>query len=208
MDFLIGDTVLYVSSMVGSIAFALSGYFLAVRKELDLMGAFILSFLTANGGGVVRDILINRPIGVLQSTEPFWIVLAVVICAWLVNARKFINTERRWAFIISDAVGLCAFAITGAIMGIDADLHFFGVITLSLLTASGGGVMRDLLVNDVPEILQGGFYGSVAVMIAIGLYALNAFETLNAATIIVVFILGFIVRLIAFTYRWRIPHIY
>ena len=171
------DVVTY-GGILGGIAFALSGYFVGLRKELDLMGVFIVAFLTANGGGVLRDVLLGREPGVLKSVESFWLVGGVIAVAWLLRLHPHNNLERRWYFIVSDAVGLVAFAITGAVIGLAENLHFFGVLLTALLSAVGGGIIRDLLVNDVPEVLHGGFYGSVALIVGAlpptALHALNA----------------------------------
>jgi uncharacterized membrane protein YeiH len=205
VEFWLSDTIFYIASMVGSIAFALSGYFLAVRKNLDLMGAFILAFLTANGGGVVRDLVLGRPVGNLLSAEPFWTVLLVVLLAWLLKARRYMNTERRWAFIISDAIGLCAFALTGALIGIEEGLHIFGVVTLALMTAAGGGIIRDILVNEVPEILHGGFYGTVAILVGVCVYMMDWLGLLSAVWIVVIYFLALITRLAGWYWRWGLP---
>jgi uncharacterized membrane protein YeiH len=199
--------VFFAASLTGSVAFALSGYLLGRRKQLDLMGVFILAFLTANGGGVIRDLLVSRPPAAMQSTLPFWICLSVVAIAWISKLHTFHIMERRRGFVVCDAIGLCAFAISGALIALDENSHFFGVLTLALLTAVGGGIIRDLLVNEVPEVLaqRGGFYGSVALLIGAVVYALFVTGWLNVITLSAVFGAGLLLRLVAWHRQWKLP---
>lgn len=166
------EQFLVIAGFTGSIAFAVSGYLLGRRKDLDMMGVFILAFLTANGGGIIRDLLSEEyPPAVMADTAPFWIALSVTLTCWIFRIQNYGHAENRSSFIFFDAIGLCAFATSGALVGIVKNYHFFGVLTLSLLTATGGGVLRDLIVNDVPQIFKGGFYGSVAILIAVSIFA-------------------------------------
>ena len=205
MDQTLLQALLYLASLIGSLAFSLSGYLLGRRHSLDMMGVFILSFLTANGGGVIRDILTGRVPAVLESPEPFWIVLLVTALSWSLGLHRFFDVEKRRGFIVSDAVGLCAFALSGALIGVEEHCHFFGVLTLALLTATGGGIVRDLIVNDVPEVFKGGFYGSVALLVGAGVYLLNTMQLLNAGTVGTVFFLSLTLRLLAYQRQWSLP---
>lgn len=195
------------ASMVGGGAFALSGYLAATRKELDLMGIFIVAFLTANGGGVLRDLLVSHPPVILRGTESFWLTACVITFAALFNIQRFDNLEKRWFFVICDSVGLVAFGITGALVAIEENIHFFGVLTLALLTATGGGIIRDILTKEVPEVLHSGFYGSVALILAIALYGLHQAEQLTPLFIMAVFATALILRLIAYWRNWQLPKI-
>lgn len=190
---------------IGSLAFALSGVLVGIRKDLDVMGVFILAFLTANGGGVLRDVMIDRQPDILVSLTPLWLTSAVVVGAWLLKIQRGSTLERSWVFVVSDSVGLVAFSITGGLVGIEAGLHFFGVITLAFLTATGGGIVRDLLVNEVPLVLHADFYGSVALLLGVAIYLLYRADAINLLTLSVLFAVGLIVRLTAYKYKWRLP---
>lgn len=207
MDAFLFTQVISAASFIGSIAFSLSGFLLGARRHLDMMGVFIVAFLTANGGGVVRDILVDRPPAVLQSTEPFWLVAAAVFAAWLLRLHRYAIMEKRWVFIFCDAVGLSAFAIGGAMVGIEENLHIFGVLTLALLTATGGGILRDMLLNNVPEVLHGGFYGSIALILGLAIYGLHSTDLLSPLLLLVLFSSAVIMRLIAHRKQWRLPKI-
>jgi len=199
--------VLTVASFVGSVAFAISGFLVGARKGLDVMGIFILAFLTANGGGVIRDLLVDRPPAVLFTMTPFWVTGGVMLLAIVFKLQRLAGLERRWFFIVSDGVGLVAFGITGALIGIDAGVHFFGVLVLALLTATGGGMARDLLVNEVPEVLHGGFYGSIALLLGAIIYLLHWAGWVNPLSLVAVFGVALAVRMIAYLRHWRLAKV-
>ena len=102
-------------------------------------------------------------------------------------------------------MGLAAFGLSGAVVGIQAGAHFFGVLSLALLTASGGGMLRDLLVNEVPEVLHGGFYGSVALLQGAAIYALHEADLLSPYTLLGAFCAALALRLVAYRRKWRLP---
>ncbi len=193
------------SALIGGAAFALSGFLLSVRKHLDIMGVFIIAFITANGGGIIRDVLIGVTPRVLMDLTAFIIVLSVFILGCLLHYLKNIDIEKQRFFILSDTLGLVAFSISGALIGLEHSLSFFGVIFLAFVTAVGGGIIRDILLNDVPIIFKSGFYGSVAILIGVSVWGLSEFDEINKITLSCVFILGLFIRLIAYRYRWRLP---
>lgn len=201
------SSVVIPASTIGAAAFALSGYLAATRKELDLMGIFIVAFLTANGGGVLRDLLIDRPPVILSSMLPFWLTAGVVILAALFKLQRFDHLEKSWFFVVSDGIGVVAVGITGALVGIEQNLHVFAIITLALLTAVGGGIIRDILTDKVPIVLHSGFNGTVTLIAAASLYALHQAGQLTPLFIILVFASALLLRLIAHWRNWRLPKI-
>jgi uncharacterized membrane protein YeiH len=205
MDELMQSQPMYFASLIGGIAFALSGFLVGTKKELDWMGLFILSFLTANGGGMLRDVLINRVPIALSSNEPFLIAFAITALGTLFRLHRYAAFENRWLFVLCDAVGLVAFAITGALVASVIHAPFFGYIMLALLTATGGAIVRDILVNNVPEVLHSGFYGSVAILVAAAIYLLTKIDAANSLTLLAIAISGVFLRLLAYHYRWKLP---
>lgn len=197
--------VMYFASLVGGIAFALSGFLVGTRKQLDWIGVFILSFLTANGGGILRDLLTNRTPAALSSNEPFLMVVAVTILGSLFKLHHSKALENKWIFVICDAIGLVAFAITGALVAAEINAPFFGYIMLAFLTAAGGAILRDTLVNELPEVLHSGFYGSVAILVATIIYLLSAFNALTPSALLLIAAGGILLRLLAYHYRWKLP---
>jgi uncharacterized membrane protein YeiH len=207
MEELAQSQAMYLASLTGGVAFALSGFLAGTKKHLDWMGLFILSFLTANGGGILRDILTDRPPVILLSNEPFLIALAVTLLGSLFKLHRNTAVENRWLFVVCDAVGLVAFAITGALVAMTIHAPFFGFITLAFLTAAGGAILRDILVNNIPEVLHSGFYGSVAILVAVALYLLNMLDAVNPAGLLGVFVTGLLLRLAAYRYQWKLPKV-
>jgi len=199
--------MLEIAEFVGTLSFALSGYFVAVKERLDFLGIFISSFLTALGGGIVRDVIVGkRPLSFIDSTFPT-IVLAVIIFATLFKLHKNSSLQNRSYFIISDTLGLVSFAISGALVAIDAKFSIFGLFLLALTTAVGGGVLRDILINRVPLFLKSDFYGSVAIIVAILVYLANILNLTNPFWIVAIFIFGVALRLIAYYQKWQLPKI-
>lgn len=205
MEEVIQIQVMQLASTTGTIAFAISGFLIGVRKDLDVMGIFIVAFLTANGGGVIRDLLVERMPAILLSTEAFWIAGGVTLFSWFFKIHHLKSIERKWFFVICDAIGLAAFAITGAIIAIEEQVHLFGFLTLSFLTATGGGIIRDVLVGNVPEVLHSGFYGSIAILLSVSIYILYEASFLSPLTLLLVFMISIFVRLVAYNYNWKLP---
>jgi uncharacterized membrane protein YeiH len=205
METLAQTQAMYIASLAGGIAFALSGFLAGTKKKLDWMGLFILSFLTANGGGILRDLLTDRTPVILLSNEPFFIALVVTLAGSLFKLQRYAELENQWLFVICDAVGLVAFAITGSLVALEINAPFFGFVTLAFLTAAGGAILRDILVNNVPEVLHSGFYGSIAILVAVAFYLLNMQAMLTPLSVLAVFTGGLVLRLVAYHYRWNLP---
>lgn len=193
------------ADIVGIIAFAMSGFFVAVRNKLDLLGVLVATFLTALGGGIMRDIAVNKIPFTFANNYPVLIVLTVLILLILLKFHRKESIENKFLFIISDSIGLISFSITGAIIAIEANFNLTGVVIMAFLTAVGGGIVRDVIINEVPFVLKTGFYGTIAILIGIILYLLNMYDMMSATSIAVVFILSLILRIIAYYKKWAIP---
>jgi len=107
----------------------------------------------------------------------------------------------------SDSVGLVSFSISGALIGLDAGLNYFGVVLLALITAVGGGILRDVLLNRVPMILKAEFYGTVAIITGTILFLLDVFSYINIFTLSSIFVFGLTLRLLAYFKDWHLPKI-
>lgn len=201
------DVGFNISSAIGTLAFAFSGFLMGVRHRLDIMGLCITSALPAVGGGIIRDILINKVPTTLINPEGFWLVISAILIGFLFKLHKVDNLENRLLFVVSDSLGLVAFSITGTLIGIEAGLNIFGIIILSFMTAVGGGIIRDILVNDVPVILQSGFYGTIAVIVALSLFAIDHLGYNNTLSTLLVFIAAITIRLLAHFRKWNLPKI-
>lgn len=196
-----------VATAIGSVAFALSGLIAGIRKELDIIGLFIVAMLTANGGGAIRDVLVNKTPHVLVDISAFYLVCATMAAAYVLKLHKDQAFEFRTWFVVSDSVGLAAFSMTGALVGLEAELNFFGVIVLSFLTATGGGIIRDTLTNELPSVLATGFYGAVSVIMASVIYVVNYAGFFNDVYLTMILIGGLSLRLCAYFFHWSLPRV-
>lgn len=198
-------SALELADIIGIISFALSGFLIAVHYKLDILGVFISAFLTALGGGVIRDILADRAPFVFVNNIPILLVVATLFLAYVFKLHKINNLEGKTAFIVSDAIGLSSFAITGALIAIDKSFNFVGILMLAFLTAVGGGTLRDILINRIPSILVSEFYGTVAIIVGIGTYLLSVFNMHNILNLTVLFLFGVTLRLLAYYKQWHLP---
>ena len=198
-------SALEIADIIGIISFALSGFLIGVLCKLDILGVFISAFLTAFGGGMTRDVLADRTPYVFTSNLPLSLVIATVLIAMLFKLHKITNLEGKWAFVISDAIGLSSFAITGAIIAIESGFNFLSAVMLAFITAVGGGTIRDVLINRMPFILVSEFYATVALIIGSVVYILDAFELRNIFSLIIVFIFGVVLRVLAYYKKWHLP---
>ena len=192
---------------IGIAAFGVSGFLVAIRHNLDLLGVFISTFLTALGGGVLRDILIDKTPYSFTHSQPAFIVLGVIIFMLIFRPYKKNNLEESSIFILSDSLGLSSFSISGAMLAAQSNFNLTGILTVGFISAVGGGILRDIIINEVPLIFKTGFYGTVALLIGIIIYILYLFNFINFYTLISVLIFGAAIRVIAYYKAWSLPKV-
>ena len=191
--------------LTGTAAFTISGYLVGYRKGLDILGVIIVSLLTAIGGGIIRDTVIGRlPVVFVDNTSLIMIAVTLML-AWVFNLAKRERRILTWSFFLADAIGLVAFSITGAQIGLLYELNLFGVVSLAFVTAVGGGMVRDMLVNEVTQILTEGIYGTVAVLIGLAMWALDTQGLLNAWALYAIAAAGLGLRLWAIVTKKSLP---
>lgn len=149
-----------VLDLVGTFVFALSGAVSGIKHRLDLFGVLVLSFAAGNVGGITRDLL-------LGATPPpaisDWRYIGVSLAAGLVTFRWFSAIDRlRSSVLVLDAAGLGLFAVSGTLKALALGLNPVAAMLLGVLTGVGGGMMRDVLVSEVPAVLRGEVYASAA----------------------------------------------
>ncbi len=191
--------------IIGTAAFTVSGYLVGFRKRLDVLGVIIVSLLTAIGGGMLRDVLIGRIPQVFLHSSALTVIFLTLMLAWLLRLHRRQRQSLRAIFISADAIGLAAFSITGAQVGLGLGLNLFGVLTLGFVTAVGGGIVRDTLVNDVPLILRRDFYGSIALLSSGCIYLLHQLQLNHGLTINLVFVGTVFLRLWVHRQGWGLP---
>lgn len=198
-----------VMNVVGLLAFAVSGSLKASDAGLDAFGVAVLGVLTALGGGTIRDVLVNRPPASLTTTWDMSVALVGVALAVILarRASKHARVLDSRAFLVSDAVGLAAFAATGALVGTKAGLAPYGVVVLAAVTAVGGGSLADVLLGRVPVVLREDFYATPA-LVGGGVFLLARF--VGAPTGIPAGACAgtvFAVRMLALRYAWQLPEV-
>ncbi|MCP5206528.1 MAG: trimeric intracellular cation channel family protein [Hahellaceae bacterium] len=153
---------LLVLDLFGVFVFALSGGFDAAKYKLDILGIMVLAIATGVGGGIMRDVLlgVNPPAAFTNETY-----LLVCLAGGLVVFFFANRVEKHYDWVrYADAIGLGVFAAIGAAKAIDYGLGWVGVLMISTMTATGGGLIRDLLVREIPMILRADFYASAAII--------------------------------------------
>ena len=154
------ETILLVLDVIGTFVFAISGGLKAARHDLDLLGILVLAILTGVGGGIIRDVILGATPPAVFQEEMYLIVCLLGGCVVFLAAS---HVAPRWKeMMIADAIGLGVFAAVGAAKGSAFGLGPIGIIMMAGLTATGGGVVRDLLVQEIPAVIQKDFYATAA----------------------------------------------
>jgi uncharacterized membrane protein YeiH len=192
---------------IGIIAFGVSGFLVAIRHKLDLLGILISTFLTALGGGIIRDILLNKTPYSFTYNTPAFIILGVIIFMVIFHPYKKSNLEDSPIFILSDSLGLSSFSICGTLLALEHNLNLTGILAVSFITSVGGGIVRDIIINEVPLIFKTGFYGTISLLIAAAIYILNLLEFINPYSLIAILLLATLIRVIAYYKSWHLPKI-
>ncbi|MFF9570792.1 trimeric intracellular cation channel family protein [Streptomyces sp. NPDC014685] len=201
-------SVQHALDIAGIFVFAISGALLAVRKNFDVFGIAVLAEVTALGGGLFRDIVIGA-IPPAAFTDLGYFITPLLAAALVFFLHP--HVERIQVGVnVFDAAGLGLFCVTGTVKAYDYGLGLTASATLGLATAVGGGVLRDVLANEVPSLLRWdrdlyavpAMVGAVMIVLCIRFGALNAFTSGTAV------IVAFVLRLLAMRYHWRAPRAY
>jgi len=194
---------IYILELIGVMTFALSGIIAAKAQEMDPVGLYFVACVTAFGGGTVRDLVLdNHPVYWIQHQEfPILILALAIVFAYLKPAEKLKEVH----ILIPDAVGLALFSVLGTKLALDLGMSPFISVILGVMTGTVGGVMRDVLCNEIPYLFRKlQLYGTCAFIgcwLYIGILTLSENEIL-ALWISLVFI-G-VLRLLAMRFDWRL----
>ena len=191
-----------VFNVIGTIAFAISGAIVAMEEEYDILGVYILGIVTAFGGGAIRNLLIGVPVSALWEQGVLFHIALFVMTAVFLFPNNLLKHWRKWGNF-TDAIGLSAFAIQGALYATSMNHPMSAVIVAAVLTGSGGGIIRDLLAGRKPLVLRSEIYAAWAVLagLTIGLgIAQTAVQLYILFTIIVT------LRVLSYTFKWKLPN--
>jgi uncharacterized membrane protein YeiH len=199
------DSVLQILSLIAIAAQAMTAALAAGRRSMDWAGVCMLGCITALGGGTIRDVLLGHYPLVWVQHPSFLLLAAGAALLTILTARLVhrLNT----AFLVLDAIGLVVYTMAGCDVAwqVDASLPLVVVVVAGMITGCAGGVLRDILCNDVPLLFRAELYASVSVVT--GLFYATAFglklndEVWTALT----FVLGLTLRLLAIRYKWEMP---
>lgn len=190
-----------VFSIIGTVAFAISGAIVAMEEEYDIFGVYFLGIVTAFGGGALRNSLIGVPVSALWEQTTLFQIALISITLVFIFPHKSLAHWNKWGNYF-DAVGLSAFAIQGALFAVNLDLTLSAAIVAAILTGSGGGIVRDLLAGRKPLVLQQEIYAVWAAFagMIIGLQWIQADWLLYALFVIITGL-----RIISYLYKWSLP---
>jgi uncharacterized membrane protein YeiH len=197
------QTLLLGLSILAYIAQAMTAALAAGRRSMDWMGVCLLGSITALGGGSVRDVLLGH-YPLVWIKEPRLLLLTAAAAACAIALARVIH-HLRIAFLVLDAIGLVVFTIAGCEVALQMKQPLLIVIIAGMITGCVGGVLRDVLCNDVPLLFRSELYASVS-LVSGGLYvaALEGGVNVAVATL-AAFIVGLVFRLLAIRYRWEMP---
>lgn len=197
--------LLNILDITGTVAFAVSGVMAAMDEKLDLFGVLILAFVTAIGGGTLRDMLIGDfPVAWIQHID--YTLIIILTAAITIPFRRHIGNLKK-TLLLFDSIGLGFFTIVGVQKGILFGLHPGICIVLGTVTACFGGVIRDILLNNIPVIFRKEIYASACIIGASLYFLTTTFLSEGLAEILCISI-TVLIRAGAVRYNWQLPNIY
>ena len=193
-------TVVY---LVAIVAEAMSGALAAGRRNMDIFGVAVIAFVTALGGGTVRDLILgNFPIGWTQ--HPAYIALVITAGLSTVLMASHMHRLRR-LFLVLDAMGLVAFSLIGCDIALRLGYGLPVVVMAGMITGICGGVLRDVLCNQLPMVFQRELYASVSLVVCCLFLGLRALDVPDALGTTLSFAVGLTLRMLAIWRSWKLP---
>ncbi|MGI0003696.1 MAG: trimeric intracellular cation channel family protein [Candidatus Nitrosotenuis sp.] len=196
--------LIYVFDLFGTMAFAVTGAFKAIEHKSDIVGIIILSIITGVAGGTIRDIIIGKfpPNSISDPTY-----VGISVASGIALFFLYPHLQKHWnLFLKFDAIGLGVFSITGATFAYNIfGLNFLAIAFAGILTAVGGGILRDVFVNEIPFIFVKELYVTASFVGVIVFFGLLAGDVPLFAASIVGIIVTTATRLVAMKYNWNLP---
>lgn len=200
------STLIHAVEVAGIIAFASSGFIEARRKKMDLVGVFTVAFITAFGGGTLRDLLLDRrPLFWVEHQEyPLMIFVLALITTPFLRHLRHVVTEKM--ILYADALGLGLFSVVGASLAQEAQMPIFVCVMMGVITGIFGGVLRDMICNEIPMVFRRGqLYATCSFA---GCWAYLLLNLLGASESVAVFsgiVMTSAMRLLAVRFDWKLP---
>ncbi len=194
----------YVLEMLGTAAFAVSGALAASRKRMDIFGFCVLALMPAVGGGTIRDIIIDR-VPVFWVSDNRYVAVAIIAALVVFFAPHRRPGIRREILVWADALGLALFAALGTEISLKYDTGPLVAVMLGVTTAVTGGMIRDIICNEIPLILSREIYATAAFAASLAYVATDRLALSDNASLIIAVVTGLLVRGFAIIYNWSLP---
>ncbi|MGB1042267.1 MAG: trimeric intracellular cation channel family protein [Tenacibaculum sp.] len=197
--------IIYAIDIAGTFAFAISGALVAMKEDFDAFGVIIIAFVTAVGGGMMRDVLINaHPINWIGDINYIWTILTAVTVTFLFRSK--IAPLRRTMFLF-DTIGISVFTLLGLQKGLNYELHPFVALVMGMVSAVFGGVIRDVLTRRVPLIFKKEIYALVCFFGGVIYLVLEKFKLNQDARFIIAALVIILIRTLVVKYELELPKI-
>lgn len=197
------STLLLVLDILGIAVFAVAGALTGIGKKLDLFGVIFLAGVTALGGGFMRDVLLGAsPVAGLHDWR--YVITPATVGLLVFFVHPTVSKLGR-ALMVADAAGLGLFAVAGARKAIDYGLGPVGSCVIGMITAIGGGLLRDVLVREIPSILHTEIYATAALVASILVVSGDRVNFNNIATAIISITIAFVIRVLSVWRKWSAP---
>jgi len=198
--------IVRIADRSGTFLFALEGGLVGIAVGLDPVGVLVVSFLSALGGGIIRDLLIGAvPPAAVSSWHYAALVLAAAVTVWAFHA--LILGVPHTLIVVLDAAGLSMVAIAGTEKTLDRGIHPLVAVFLGTVSGVGGGTLRDVVINEIPRVLRTDVYASAACLAAVIVVIGRLTGAPARPTAIVAGLACFSLRLVAYHYQWELPHV-
>lgn len=188
-------------SIIGTIAFAVSGAIVAMEEEYDILGVYVLGLVTAFGGGVVRNLLIGKPVTLLWEQGLYFQIALLAMTLVFFMPVRYIRLWKTWEAFF-DAIGLAAFSIQGALYATNMGHPLSAIIVAAVLTGIGGGMIRDVLAGRKPLVLKDEIY-AVWGMLAGAMIGLGWVQ--GTWQLAVLFAIIVVLRMLSVVNKWKLP---
>lgn len=211
-------STLYLVGLAGTAIFASTGALAAIEHRMDLFGVLVIAFIVGSGGGTIRSVILGLPAPWLQDPHYVYVsVIPAVILFFTLSFKRDANKQQSFSrqmlklinhsLLVTDAFGLGFFSVVGTQIALDQGTTHLAAVILGMISAVGGGVIRDVLCNQVPLILRHEVYATPALFGA-ALYIWLTNHVSHAMDIAIVILIVALIRLLSVYRHWKIPLIY
>jgi len=194
---------LYPFDLAGTFFFAISGTLAAAKKQLDVFGALMIGFITAIGGGSIRDVVMGKfPLVWIEDANYAFAILAAFVISLFLKKQLF---KLRKTFYLFDTMGIALFTIMGLQKALGNDTPVVVAVFLGMTSAVMGGMIRDVICNDIPLIFRSELYATTCLLGAVSYIALESISPYHLLNALLSFLVIVVMRLLAIRFKWALP---